>query len=437
MDGIYGRQSLDKKESISIETQLQSCLKTTGNAPHKFYKDKGYSGKNTDRPDFQQLMRDIENGLISRVVVYKLDRISRSIVDFGRIMEIFQQYKVEFISVNENFDTTTPMGKATLYFIMIFAQLERETIQQRTRDNFFARMENGFGMSGVTPFGYNKVPIIHQGKKTHTYEQDVDAAEIVKRIYEMYANEDEATLLNIASRLTDDPNIARNFNHTLIGRILKNPFYVKADADIYNYLRSKSVTLTNEAEHYLGENGVYIYGTERRELTSCHFGDDALSKCHGTVALHDGLIDSQTWLKCQHKLKVKSVFRNERINKKNPDNKKTWLAGIMQCKYCGKTITSRPGRELDKVYVTCRGRIEHICYERTTPYKVSYLESQVEKDLLAFLSQRADVQALPQNNNGQSKVNSIKIEITKIEEKINNPTETVCSLQEYHGSIRK
>ena len=78
------------------------------------YTDKGYSGKNTDRPKFQELVRDIKRGLIAKVVVYKLDRISRSILDFANMMELLQQYNVEFVSSTEKFDTSTPMGRAML-----------------------------------------------------------------------------------------------------------------------------------------------------------------------------------------------------------------------------------------------------------------------------------------------------------------------------------
>lgn len=97
---------------------------------YKAYTDKGYSGKNTDRPKFQQLMADIQRGLIKKVVVYKLDRISRSILDFATMMEEFQKYNVEFVSSTEKFDTSTPMGRAMLNICIVFAQLERETIQK-------------------------------------------------------------------------------------------------------------------------------------------------------------------------------------------------------------------------------------------------------------------------------------------------------------------
>ena len=103
--------------------------------------DKGYSGKNTDRPKFQELVRDIKRGLIAKVVVYKLDRISRSILDFANMMELFQQYNVEFVSSTEKFDTSTPMGRAMLNICIVFAQLERETIQKRVTDAYYVNVK--------------------------------------------------------------------------------------------------------------------------------------------------------------------------------------------------------------------------------------------------------------------------------------------------------
>ena len=112
IDAIYARQSVDKKDSISIESQIEFCKYELKGGNCKEYTDKGYSGKNTDRPKFQELVRDIKRGLIAKVIVYKLDRISRSILDFANMMELFQQYDVEFVSSTEKFDTSTPMGRA-------------------------------------------------------------------------------------------------------------------------------------------------------------------------------------------------------------------------------------------------------------------------------------------------------------------------------------
>ena len=133
MIAIYARQSVEKEDSISIESQIEMCTYEARGEAFLVYKDKGFSGKNTNRPEFQRMMQDIRTGRkgITKVIVYKLDRISRSILDFSNMMDIFGKLGVEFSSATEKFDTSTPMGRAMLNICITFAQLERETTQQR------------------------------------------------------------------------------------------------------------------------------------------------------------------------------------------------------------------------------------------------------------------------------------------------------------------
>ena len=135
MDAIYARQSIDKKDSLSIEGQIEYCRRYAGEGALVF-QDKGFSGKNTKRPAFMELMQAVEAGQIQKILVYRLDRFSRSIADFSRLWEILQQYGVEFQSVTEQFDTSSPMGRAMLNIVLVFAQLERETTAERVKDNY-------------------------------------------------------------------------------------------------------------------------------------------------------------------------------------------------------------------------------------------------------------------------------------------------------------
>lgn len=112
MIGIYARQSIEKKDSVSIETQIEKCMTYCGDTNYKIYKDAGYSGKNINRPQFTQLLEDIKSGLINKVIAYRLDRISRSIADFSQLLLMFEKYNVKFVSATENFDTDTPMRQS-------------------------------------------------------------------------------------------------------------------------------------------------------------------------------------------------------------------------------------------------------------------------------------------------------------------------------------
>ena len=118
-DAIYTRQSVDRIDSISVESQVEFCKKEVIGQQIKVYTDKGYSGKNIDRPAFSEMLRDIRAGKIRRVIVYRLDRISRSVLDFAGVIDIFQRHHVEFVSTMEKFDTGTPIGKAMLMIVIV------------------------------------------------------------------------------------------------------------------------------------------------------------------------------------------------------------------------------------------------------------------------------------------------------------------------------
>ena len=178
MIAIYARQSVDKKDSISIQTQIDTCRDQIGSTgfceqPVREYADKGYSGKNTDRPQFQAMMQDICKGIISVVVVYRLDRCSRSVVDFANFIQTLKKHGTDFISCSEKFDTSSPMGRAMMDISMVFAQMERETIQQRVTDAYRDRSRQGFYMGGPAPYGYEAEEIILNGIHTKRFVDDV------------------------------------------------------------------------------------------------------------------------------------------------------------------------------------------------------------------------------------------------------------------------
>ena len=119
------------------------------------YDDGGVSGGTLDRPALQRLLTDVEAGLIDVIVVYKIDRLSRSLMDFARLVEIFDRNQVTFVSVTQSFNTTTSMGRLTLNILLSFAQFEREVIGERIRDKFAASRKRGMWMGGYVPLGYD------------------------------------------------------------------------------------------------------------------------------------------------------------------------------------------------------------------------------------------------------------------------------------------
>ena len=162
---IYTRKSSEEgldMEFNSLEAQRESCeayvasQKSEGWAAiRERYDDGGFSGGTLERPALRQLLADVEAGLIDVIVVYKIDRLSRSLMDFAKLVEVFDRNNVTFVSVTQSFNTTTSMGRLTLNILLSFAQFEREVIGERIRDKFAASRKRGMWMGGYVPMGYD------------------------------------------------------------------------------------------------------------------------------------------------------------------------------------------------------------------------------------------------------------------------------------------
>jgi len=162
---VYCRVSTDEKlnmEYNSLDAQRDACeayvasQRAEGWLPLRDrYDDGGYSGGTLERPGLKRLLADIEAGRMDVVVVYKIDRLSRSLSDFSKLVEVFDRHDVTFVSVTQSFNTTTSMGRLTLNILLSFAQFEREVIGERIRDKFAASRARGMWMGGKVPLGYN------------------------------------------------------------------------------------------------------------------------------------------------------------------------------------------------------------------------------------------------------------------------------------------
>lgn len=184
--GLYCRVSTDAQvEGYSIDAQKQMleayCISKEIDE-HEFYIDGGFSGSNLERPAVKRLMDDVKDKKIDVVIVYKLDRISRSQKDtLYLIEEIFNPNNIGFVSIKENFDTTTPFGKAMIGILSVFAQLERETIYERTRMGMLERVKSGLWMGGgIRPLGYD------YDRNTGTLVRKTKQAEMILWVYKLY-----------------------------------------------------------------------------------------------------------------------------------------------------------------------------------------------------------------------------------------------------------
>ena len=216
---VYTRVSTDNQAEIEFnsceaqEEKIKSFIHSQEDMElYKVYSDPGYTGASIYRPALKNLLEDIKQNEINLVVSYKIDRLSRSPKDFYQLIELFEKHKVDFISVTERFDTSTPSGRLLRNIMLTFAQFERELASERTKDKMIQRAHKGMWNGGTTPFGYQSVD-----KKLVIVERK---AEIIRNIYEYYLNSRSLSKVYFDSRGKGLP-----FTKSTISHILRNPIY--------------------------------------------------------------------------------------------------------------------------------------------------------------------------------------------------------------------
>ena len=226
---IYTRKSSEEgleQDFNSLDAQREACEAYIKSQRHegwtlieKQYDDGGFSGGTMNRPAFQNLLKDIESGSIDIVVVYKVDRLTRSLMDFAKIVEILDKHSTSFVSITQQFNTTTSMGRLTLNILLSFAQFEREVTGERIRDKFAASRKKGMWMNGTTPIGYKR----ENGKLVVIQSE----ADIIKTIFNKYLEIGSVPKLMIYLRNKEIlTRKGKFFSRGHLYRILTNKVYI-------------------------------------------------------------------------------------------------------------------------------------------------------------------------------------------------------------------
>lgn len=267
------------------------------------YDDGGFSGGNLERPALQRLLTDIERGKVDIVVVYKVDRLSRSLLDFSKIVDIFGEHDVSFVSVTQQFNTATSMGRLMLNVLLSFAQFEREIIGERIRDKVAAAKRKGKHTGGKPIFGYDVDPIT---KRLVVNEKE---AEIVRHIFERFCEVGSGT--NLSRELNDEGYRTKEWQ-TRKGKVTGGARWNKAH--IYRLLN----------------NPKYIGKVPHHDLL---FEGE-----------HEGIVPRELWTRVQTILAENSRVRGNRTRAKTP----ALLKGLLRCGHCGgsmgATFTKSKGR---------------------------------------------------------------------------------------------
>lgn len=367
---IYSRKSKWTGRGESVENQIAMCrdyiqynIKDADSADIIEYEDEGYSGKNTKRPQFQKMMAEIKKRNCDYLVCYKLDRLGRNIADLANLIETLNKLNVSFISIKERFDTSTPIGKAMLYFAGVLAQMEREQIAERVRDNMIMLAKKGRWLGGNTPLGFDaeaeeKVSIDGKSKKSYRLVINEEDVKTVRFIFKEYL--EKQSLIGIVKYfLSHDirTKLGNEYTTTAIKDILTNPVYCTADREGYEYFFNLGCQVCMEAEEADGKYGLISYGkTSSAQYKS---KDNEPEKWIIAKGKHKGIISGKDFSKIQ-RLLARNSSRGDTWRK--PQNPVALLSGLLYCS-CGHLM--RPKNYSSK-QVTEKGerKFSYLC-----PYK--------------------------------------------------------------------
>ena len=419
---LYARKSIENEVSISCETQLEYCRSMLRPDERREeiieIVDNGCSGGNMEREGFRRMMTLVQENSVSKVIVYKLDRFSRSFVDFANSMEIFRKHRVKFISSQEAFDTGSAYGEMVMQILMVFAQFERSSIIDRITQAYAHRSEMGFYMGGNCPYGFQLIPWEIHGIRTKKLQPLPEEAAVVQKIFSIYA-EKHISLRRLQTMLIEENRNDGQWTTSKLSSLLKNPIYVRADSEIYGYFEERGVQIKSELALFDGSCGAQLYGRSKHDPSLSDWSDMKL-----VLLSHEGLVDSDTWLKCQHKLERNRQFGS------SFSNGTSWLAGKVVCASCGHGMTTVKGspRKDGQIrrYFNCTGKSHRkICSGPQVTIHAEELEALMENCIAEKLSALNIVPQTPKTNSDM--VNRLKLKLKAIEQSEKQLLESMLS----------
>ncbi|MBQ3105265.1 MAG: recombinase family protein [Lachnospiraceae bacterium] len=381
---IYSRKSKWSEKGESTENQIIMCkdyishvIKPEGDPDIRIYEDEGFSGKNSHRPAFLRMLKDMEQLRFDCLICYKLDRLGRNLPDLTRLMEQLERQRISFVSVKERFDTTTPIGKAMLYFSGVLAQMEREQIAERVKDNMFLLARSGRWLGGNTPYGFGTDTVWHRtaaeekAKRYSILKENREESILVGEIFRRYLL--TGSLCKTAEWLRRKGIRTRKgnlFTPSSLKDILRNPVYCCCDTVSRTFFEERGCRIFVDGGLLLpgGEEDSCCEGEENTQLPGwMAYGKSTSSPNKNTPTEygqwvlapgnHRGIIPSREFIKVQQLLddncKKEANFKRNR-------NTRAWLSGLLFCA-CGNAMRpkyyGRVGTEGTKNYVyLCTGK---------------------------------------------------------------------------------
>lgn len=401
---IYSRKSKFSEKGESVENQIQMCkeylhMNYNNIEDVRIYEDEGFSGSNINRPEFKKLIIDAKENKFSVLICYRLDRISRNVADFSNTIEALQKLNIDFVSIKEQFDTSSPMGRAMMNIAAVFAQLERETIAERIKDNMLELSKTGRWLGGTAPLGYKSQAIEYvnedgKNKKMFKLSEIPEEMKTVKLIYKLYL--EKKGFSAVATYLCKNRYKGKNggeFSRGTVEQIIINPVYCISDKKIFEWFKDQAATLCGIPNDI---NGLMVYNKRKESGKK----PNPIDQWIVAVGKHKGVISSDVWLQCQNILQENKL----KISPRSGTGNKFLLSGMIVCGECKSGMASwshyNKKREFMERYYRCnlRNRASNRCSNKmlnaykAEEYVSSYLlDLDIDELLKAYKSESATI----------------------------------------------
>lgn len=364
---IYSRKSKYSDKGDSVGNQIEIAMKyieehypsSEYDVEVVIYEDDGFSGGSIDRPKFKEFLMEENRKPFNILICYRLDRISRNIAHFSSLMNHITELGTSFVSIKEQFDTKTPMGRAMMYIASVFAQLEREVIAERIRDNMIELAKTGRWLGGPSPTGYTSermelVDVYEQSEDDVIEKKKKKASKLIPIDEELelirnigYKFLELKSLTKLESYFLKHKVVSKNnidYSVSTLRRILLNPVYAPNDQDVLEYFKSKGVTIYAEGDRaeFDGKYGLLGYG-KRDGKKDTDVKDWILSVGLHPPAFKEGIV----WVRIQE------LLEKNKEKRYRADCKHDFLfSGILKCSECGSYMRPKVAQG-ERFYYTC------------------------------------------------------------------------------------
>lgn len=354
---IYARKSRITNKGDSIGVQFKQCaeyakkeLRLDDDFTFMEYEDKGLSGYFSDRPDFQRMLRDVQDGKIRAIVCYKLDRVGRKTTDLLRLMDFLEKYNVDLLICSNGINTASGFSKIFIQIFAVIAEFERDTLTERITDNMMELAKDGRWLGGNTPMGFTAQRVTTgsgKGKSAYSYLVSIpEEKKMVQRLYTLFRTnrsiQKTAKQMNLEGYRTPS---GAEFNASTTRLVLRNPIYCTADRRSYDYFIDHEGNVFGDLLDFDGQHGLSAYNKTDQEkfedsdstFISPKFVQAVESKPISewiiAVGKHEGFISSEHWIETQELLDAIAEKYNRPHRKTN-----ALLAGLIHCPCCGKRL---------------------------------------------------------------------------------------------------